>query len=340
MDLLDRYLNAVRSFLPQAQRDDITTELAANLQAQMEDRAAELGRPLSEAEQEAILQEHGHPMLVAGRYQTSQGSLVFGRQLIGPTLFPFYLKTLWLVMGVSLAIYALVLVALALTGTPVTVGGVLTTVVFQLAIQFAIITGIFTIVERSLPTMRWDVRHPDSLHGILRQEPRERQERQERQEQVRPRLEAIAEIGGIAVFSAWLWLLFTRPAIFLGPAAATYQLEPVWRQIALPIALILVVSLAQAVLTLLRPAWAPRFRPLVRLAVDLGVLGILGYLLQAGPWVALVHPTSADGATLATINDYVFYVLLFITAGAVIAILMDAWKLVRGARSQPAPHPA
>ena len=49
MDLLDRYLNAVRSFLPPAQRDDITTELAANLQAQMEDRAAELGRPLSEA---------------------------------------------------------------------------------------------------------------------------------------------------------------------------------------------------------------------------------------------------------------------------------------------------
>jgi hypothetical protein len=90
MDLLDRYVHAVSSFLPLAQQDDIVTELSANLRAQMDDREAELGRPLSEAEQEAILQQHGHPMIVAGRYQPNQGGLVFGRQLIGATLFPFY----------------------------------------------------------------------------------------------------------------------------------------------------------------------------------------------------------------------------------------------------------
>src|SRR5713101_1518079 len=97
--LLDRYVSAVRTYLPEDQQDDIVTELSANIQSEMDDREATLGRPLSEAEQEAILQQHGHPMIVAGRYRPNQGSLVFGRQWIGPTLFPFYLRTLQVVMG-------------------------------------------------------------------------------------------------------------------------------------------------------------------------------------------------------------------------------------------------
>ena len=47
MDLLERYLNAVRFFLPQKNQDDIVRELSENLISQMEDRQEELGRPLS-----------------------------------------------------------------------------------------------------------------------------------------------------------------------------------------------------------------------------------------------------------------------------------------------------
>ena len=47
MNLLDRYLQAVRFFLPRRQQDDIVRELSENLLSQMEDRAEELGRPLS-----------------------------------------------------------------------------------------------------------------------------------------------------------------------------------------------------------------------------------------------------------------------------------------------------
>lgn len=50
MDLLDRYGRDVKTFLPQAQQDDIVKELSANIQAQMDDREAELHRPLSESE--------------------------------------------------------------------------------------------------------------------------------------------------------------------------------------------------------------------------------------------------------------------------------------------------
>ena len=66
MNLLDRYLQAVRFFLPRRQQDDIVRELSENLLSQMEDRAEALGRPLTEDEQADILRRHGHPMLVAG----------------------------------------------------------------------------------------------------------------------------------------------------------------------------------------------------------------------------------------------------------------------------------
>jgi hypothetical protein len=87
MELLDRYLHAVKKFLPKEQQDDIVAELSDDLRSQMEDREAELGRPLTEAEQEAVLKAHGHPVIVAGRYRQDRRSVAFGRQLIGPVLF-------------------------------------------------------------------------------------------------------------------------------------------------------------------------------------------------------------------------------------------------------------
>src|SRR5215469_347243 len=101
MDLIDRYLNAIKPFLPPDQRDDIIAELGANLHDEADEREAALGRPLSEAEIEAIIQAHGHPLAVAGRYQPSQGGFTFGRQLISPTLFPLYLRALWIVIAVG-----------------------------------------------------------------------------------------------------------------------------------------------------------------------------------------------------------------------------------------------
>ena len=55
MELVDKYLQAVRNYLPAEQKDDIIKELSENLHSEIVDKEAELGRPLNEAEQEAIL---------------------------------------------------------------------------------------------------------------------------------------------------------------------------------------------------------------------------------------------------------------------------------------------
>src|SRR5580693_51206 len=71
-NLAGRYLRAVARRLPRDQRADIVRELAENLREEMEEREAELGRPLTTADEEALLKQHGHPMLVAGRYRADQ----------------------------------------------------------------------------------------------------------------------------------------------------------------------------------------------------------------------------------------------------------------------------
>ena len=87
MELLDRYLQAVKKHLPWQRQDDIIAELRANLEAQLEDKEAALGRPLTMGEAEDWLRQIGPPMRVAARYQPQ-------KYLIGPAVFPTYLFVL------------------------------------------------------------------------------------------------------------------------------------------------------------------------------------------------------------------------------------------------------
>src|SRR5690349_3970708 len=109
MEILDRYLKAVKLWLPSEQRQDIIAELSEDLHSQIEDRESELGRPLNNAEVDAILKKLGPPMLVAQRYLPQ-------RSLIGPALFPTYwfvlrfswlcIYTPWLIIVIGLKILA------------------------------------------------------------------------------------------------------------------------------------------------------------------------------------------------------------------------------------------
>lgn len=97
MDVIDRYLRTLRFFLPGRQRDDIIRELSEEIDGQVASREAEVGRPLSPAEQAAIVGQYGHPLLTAARYWPQ-------RSLIGPVVFPYY----WIVLRVAVALVVLV----------------------------------------------------------------------------------------------------------------------------------------------------------------------------------------------------------------------------------------
>ncbi|NBB53435.1 hypothetical protein GVN24_34725 [Rhizobium sp. CRIBSB] len=85
MTLTERYLNAVAAQLPRDQRADIIAELGDDIASRREAREAASGRPLNEAEEEALLREMGHPLAVAARFGT--GPL----HVVGPELYPWWL---------------------------------------------------------------------------------------------------------------------------------------------------------------------------------------------------------------------------------------------------------
>jgi len=105
MDLLDRYLGAIAALLPAGQRQDIVAELRDVLMSRIEEKGAQLGRPLDRKQLEALFRDFGHPLAVAGRYGPQ-------RALIGAELYPFYIFA----VKVALAIAAFVAVIPAMIG--------------------------------------------------------------------------------------------------------------------------------------------------------------------------------------------------------------------------------
>ena len=210
MDMLDRYLQAVKFFLPGKQQDDIVRELSENLIARMEDREEELGRPLDEAEQAAILRAHGHPMLVAGRYRTRQ-------HLIGPTFFPLYVFALKMGLGVALLVTTvLAVVTAALHGDPVRrMRGSDAGVPGPRADGVRLDDVGFAMLDFATTQVRfvgdWD---PRKLPKVVSEEQRI------------PRLKTLCDLSFMVVCIVWLLLLPRSPWLILGPVAALVEYAP------------------------------------------------------------------------------------------------------------------
>jgi len=183
----------------------------------------------------------------------------------------------------------------------------------QIFFQFAIVTFIFAMVQHALPTFRWNAHHQSEPHPLVRVA------------HSIPRQESIAQIVALIVVLFWVWVVFERLSLFIGPTSENSQIGPVWQQVVAPTLLIFVVSIAQAVVNLFCPAWA-RFRLVVRLGTESGVLLVLVSLLRAGHWVVLINGHS--GNALGTVNAYVSYALWTMVIGFSLALLIDAWKLV------------
>jgi hypothetical protein len=289
MDPITPYLKQVRSYLRGSQQDDIVRELEENLRSQFEDREAELGRSLNDDEQEALLRQFGTPFEVAGRYSTGRQTLAFGRQLIGPVLFPFYARVLKINLG--LTAIAVLVIAVALH---VAVSEIVHSLLLQAAIQGGIITLIFVAAERHL-----------SARPLSRAATPPKGDS--------PRFEAFAQIVASAIFT--LWLLALRDSSFLwGSTGNSLHLAPVWREIYWPTVILTAASTIPALITLIRPHWT-RLRGVARLVLNGAGVVLMGYLLSAGKWV-LADPAGNQQAA-DWVNHYLFYNLLAVVIYAV-----------------------
>jgi hypothetical protein len=329
VELVARYLKIVGGYLPATQKDDIIKELSENIRSEVEDEEAELGRPLSEAEQEAVLKQHGHPLLVAGRYRQDHRSLAFGRQWIGPVLFPFYIKVLSFNLGLSFAIVFIVFVALFASGQSISFSDVVFAFSLQLIIQFAIVTLVFALLDKHLTKFpdRWDPRKAQELKY-----PKFLEASASKNVGGIPRLESISQMIASAVFLVWLRAAQKSPFLIFSSAVGIFQLAPVWHQVYAPTVLIIVMAMVQGGVNLLRPDWV-RLGTAARLAMSAITLGVVYFLVRAGEWVVLASPNgNAPGNyphALEIINQSVFYSLLFVGLIGIVSFLREFWRLVR-----------
>jgi len=333
MELVDRYLKAVAKALPEAQREDIIRELSEDIRSEMEDKARDLGRPLTEAEQQALLRQHGNPLLLAARYRQDHRTLAFGRQLIGPVLFPFYVKVLSFNLGLTFVVIAVIFIALGASGQKVGFNNILTTCLLQLLIQLGVVTLIFSLIERHLTKNpdRWDLSACGGLRLDVKMEknitlPIDRS-------QWISRFESASIIVASTIALVWLTGVQRYPFLILGPAAAFLKLAPIWYQVYFPIVLLTVAEIVRATINLVRPDWT-LFRAVYSVFVHCGGLAVVYFLIEASSWVMAVDSAAGEYArTVGIVNQIIYYALLITGIFSTVMLVVRVTRLIRGPRS-------
>ncbi|HEY1770950.1 MAG TPA: hypothetical protein VGG02_11925 [Chthoniobacterales bacterium] len=319
--ILDRYLTAVKFWLPKKQRADIAAELAANLQAEIDDRAAALGRPLSTDEVAALLKEHGAPIVVASRYQPQSRTLTFGRQIIGPLLFPFYWTALKVTLVLLLVPGVIPAFVLNFDGHPgealrdaLTRGAqVSLPVLLLVTIAFALLDLAlrkYRLLERW--SGRWDPRRLPSP---------ERQAKQVR------RSNSIAGVILQSIFILW-WLGHSSfPFFVINQHGAQIHFVPMWTSLHFPILILSFVCLAQHWINLAQPGWR-WLPPLTGILVCLGSLFVLYPLMKTTPLIAIPAGAGVSAQAAVHLNQIVAVGLEWAWIGIIACGAFHVWRLV------------
>lgn len=97
MNWLERYVEGVKRFLPRKKREDIGAEILSVLADKLEAEEDKRGRKLNDREMKEWVGSLDHPMALAAGYQER-------RELVSPELFPLYLFTLKIAIGIVFAL--------------------------------------------------------------------------------------------------------------------------------------------------------------------------------------------------------------------------------------------
>jgi hypothetical protein len=317
MDLIERYLAAVRQNLPAEKADDIIAELHDELATRQEMREERLGRPLRRDEVTALLKEFGHPLVIAARYRPQQ-------YLIGPDIFPFYLFALRVVLTIGAISLVAIGIISALLGDR------------NLIEMFVGITGdlwefFFTAVAAVTLGFALFERYGGPVEQLYRWTPEHLPAPLARR---KGQWEAALEVGTGIAFLLWWAGLIHLPAI---PAMRGIHIEPaaIWDLYYLPILVLAAAQLAVNLVKWLLPHLR-RTSAILTILVSVATIAIALGLYQAGEWVRVA--ASGEGAAklaeLSTsVNLSIRITLIVVMVVMAMQALGELWKLARGERA-------
>jgi hypothetical protein len=262
MQLLERYLNAVRAHVPEHLRDDVIEELRGEIEAAAAEEEGRRGRALNLDEEDAILKRWGHPWVLAGRYRGK-------RYLIGPDLYHMYLHVLKISLASALALHLMVIAFLAATR------GISGQTLLEKALQLPLIAlavfGSFTLVfamldfqcARGKPVIPWKAK--DLPVPGTPQVPRRRI--------LHESITTLVALWSVlAIGSQPEWLHLDKLPAVLSTSA---------RMMILPMLITLCVRLLQQAISAMKPGWFG-FWALGRISTGVVLAGLAGWLAIIG----------------------------------------------------------
>jgi len=331
LELVDRYLQAVRFWLPKTRREeDVLAELGDDLRSQIEAKESELGRPVTKDEVSEILKRCGMPMIVAAR-------LAPKRYLIGPTLFPIYAFVLKMVLlWIIVPVFVFIVGPATLATHPRELGPAIATTLGSLWSALFIAAGtmtlVFAVLERTAATAKaeckWD---PMKLPPVRKQERKI------------PAVQTVCELAFNFFGLVWLLLLPQNLYLIFGPAAGYLKPGPIWHTFYLPIVAVAAYSIFRCLVTLAQPQWT-WFPALGNLLQNGFTLIILKFMLTAAshssgagwhPFVVIAQDaTSAQSLKVsAIVNASVLIGMVGTWIGLCIAVPIQTWQFMRRLRN-------
>jgi hypothetical protein len=314
MDLIERYLHAVKEHLPAAQQQDVIEELGDDLRSRIEERESALGRPLIEDEVVAILKQLGRPMILAGRYRPRQ-------QLIGPVMLPYFWQTLKIALGIALLVHIVLGSVMAASGRSIAESfrGVFSFPLNAVTI-FGWVALVFTLLDTQVSRLtfedQWNPRDlpkvPAGGGGST--------------------LQTAFGVAMTCVMLAWWLAVPSRPYLLLGPGAAFIQPGPGWHAVYLPIAALWLLSAAVQALAL----WRRDLRLYARIGANLIALAGITVLATAKDLLVLKSETPEKAAAITTWLEASIATALAVSAVIVIIELVrDVRRLRQSKQARP-----
>ena len=312
MELIERYLQSVKSMLPRKQQEDVVRELNDEILSQVEEKEDALGRPLNEDEQVALLKQLGHPWLLASRYRSQ-------RYLINPSIFAVYWVVLRLLLAVVFVGMSIAAVSVAATGQGL--GKSLSIIVqypFAALSVFAWVTVVFVVLDIIQVKFdlfgKWD---PHTLPKLTKTKPRHSM------------FESLVALLLGTIFGIW-WLVGLKHQFWIfGPGYAVIHFGPVWQTL-YPLFVVLVVfSIIRSSVDLARPGWE-RGRMWFRLVYRALNLLVLYFLYNA---TELFVPGSSSPAgmngVIKGLNSGMHVGVIAVGIITVIQLGSDVYHLIR-----------
>lgn len=311
MDLVERYIAAIKFWLPSAGKDDIAAELAEDIRCEIEEAERQKGRKLSEDEVAELLKARGAPVVVASRYMPQ-------RHLIGPELFPVYIFVLKIVAAICLLPLLFAGIA-ALFASPDTVLTHLpTATVPSLLTAFAVVTIIFAIIEyKGIIPAKSRSWNPKALPSVS----------------PKGRIKRADSIGGIIACLVYLWLFLAGYLSHAEYSAPNFHLvlTPVWVPYCQVFLLLALAEITLCAVNLFHPLWTA-LKILIRVLIDLSKAAAFYWLLQSNllRTIAFTDRADVDSAQFLLLSGQLAsYAGVIAGTMAALTLVVALWRFSR-----------